>query len=122
MPTLTDEEYNTLIENKEIELLGEKFILENDIVLTNHNYVSFEFDENNNLIPYGGTYFCKGTDDYYAKVVSSDLKIDLLPSESSRSILEQTPDLGKLDYLNIGAFWNFNFDENDNLVGAEITW
>lgn len=90
--------------------------------MTNHNFVSFEFDENYNLIPYSGTYFCKGTDVYYAKIVSSDLIIDILPNETSRTILEHTIELGSFDYLNIGAFWTYKFDEEDNLVGAEITW
>ena len=122
VPELTDEEYDLLMKNKEIELFGEKFVLKYDTLLTNDNYVSFELDENNNLIPYVSTGFYKGTDEYYAKTVSSEFEIKLLPDDSSRNILEETSKPRKGNYINIGTFWEYIFDENDNLIHAEITW
>ena len=120
IPKLSEEQYDELIKNKKIELLGDIFVL-NGNLLSNGKYTTFEIDENKNLKSIDITDFYVGTDDYYITTCDSGLKVidytNIIENEEISILDYKLGDDVNLDYIS-GEYviTEYEFNENNELI------
>lgn len=128
IPELTEEQYNELIKNNEIEILNDTYTYNPRAkILTNNKYVSFELDEENKkLSSYPLTVLCEGTDEYYTITCSTDLSVYDLPENTSIKILDYFKNkslVGDFDYLSLGyLIESYEFNEKNELIKIEQSY
>ncbi len=125
IPELTEEQYNELIKNNEIEIEDEIFTYNPRVnVLTNSKYVSFELDkENKKLESYPMTIFYVATDEYYTITCASDLKVyNDIYDDAFETILQYANKRkqGDFNMLSISTIPEYVFNNKDELERINV--
>lgn len=126
VPELNEQQYNELMKNKKIELLGDTFVLNGEI-LTNNKYTTFVIDENKKLKSADMTNFYIGTNEYFITTCKSDFEItDYTSSDTNGQnipILEyKLGDDTNLDYMSSGyVIVDYEFNSKNELINITKT-